>query len=218
MDLVVLIDRPGFAVTGCSRLLKRAEAAVIDNAAALLDRVEAHDRSRRDQALVAQEAARERGHAQGVAAAQALWSARLAAAEAARFVAMDRLAPTLASIVVDAAEVVLTGASHEQLVGAALNAVSDRLRQVRWARLRVHPDELADAEAALGDWQVSVASARLVGLVTLVGDPSLRPGACLFETDLGTADASLTVQLAAIRKALEAAIVSLGDAPAESLP
>lgn len=209
MDLVVLIDRPGFTATGTSRLLKQADAVAVTEADDLLARAQARDRLMLEQTLTAYEDARTRGHRSGAADAEQEWAARLAAAHAARHITLHSLAPTLVEIVLDAVGAVLQGADRQQFVAAALAAVHGRLQQARWAKLRVHPAQVDTAHAALAD---SNAIGR--ALVTVVADPALDIDDCVFETDAGIADASLGVQLAAIRTAIEAAIASLGTGEA----
>jgi type III secretion protein L len=55
--------------------------------------------------------------------------------------------------------------------------------------------------------------------VTIVADRALARGSCLCETDIGSIDASLTVQLDALRMAVRRATAPTGDAdPQSELP
>ena len=45
--------------------------------------------------------------------------------------------------------------------------------------------------------------------VSVIADASVAPDACVFETDIGVADASLSVQLDAIRRVVESAVAQL---------
>ncbi len=206
MDLVVLIDLPDFTVASKSRLLKKAQAGAVTEAADLLVRARSRDELMLKQTLNGYEQARQRGRRQGTAQAQAEWSGRLAAAAAARQVALRDLAPAMVDMVVDATAVVLRSANRRQLMAGALQAMDGLLKQARWARLRVHPSQAEMARTALGEFDAKQCGA---GLVTVIADPTVQPEDCIFETDVGIADAGLGVQLAAIRSALEAAVASL---------
>lgn len=205
MDLVVLIDKPGCTVTARGRLLKQAEAGAVMQAADLLARARARDELLLEQSVAGYEEALQRGLAEGVAQAKAQWTGRLAAAAAARRLALNDLAPAMVEMVVDALALVLRNANRRQLMAAALQAVEGLLTQARWARLRVHPSQADTARDVLGEFDARHAGA---GLVTVLADPSLGPEDCIFETDAGIADAGLQVQLAAIRGALEGVVAA----------
>lgn len=206
MDLVVLIDKPDFTVTGTGRLLKKAQAGAIAQADELLEQARARDALLHRQALEACEQARRRGLQEGLAQAEAQWATRLAQAAVARRVALRDLAPALVEMVVDATAVVLRGANRRQLMASALQAVDGLLKQARWARLRVHPSQADAAHETLSEFDARHGAA---GIVTVVPDPSVQMTGCIFETDVGIADVGLDVQLATIRQALETAVTSL---------
>ncbi|MBA2723607.1 MAG: type III secretion system stator protein SctL [Methylibium sp.] len=205
MDLVVLIDLPELTVASKSRLLKKADAEHLTQAADVLERTRARDQLMLKQTLNGYEQARQRGRRQGLAQAEAEWAGRLAAAAAAKQLALRDLAPTMIDLVVDATALVLRNADRRQLMTAALQAVDGLLKQARWARLRVHPSQADAARETLGEFDARHSGAALI---TVVPDPSLKPEDCIFETDVGIADASLDVQLGAIRSALEKAVAS----------
>jgi len=207
MDLVVLIDRPDLTVVHPGRLLKRADAALVAQADELLGRLDARERQMQAQCRQAYENEMQRGRDAGEAQARQEWAERLAAVHAARHIALNDLAPTLVDIVSDAVSLVLRRADRQQLIAGALEAVNDMLRQARWAKLRLHPSQLAAARRSLDDMAQHTGTGR--EFVTLVGDASLDEDDCIFETDAGIADASLDVQLAAIRSAVESAVAHL---------
>ncbi len=206
MDLVVLTDLPAFAVSTTSRLLKQRDVAAVTEANALLRRAESRDKSLLDQTLAAHEESRQRGFAQGLEKATRELANRLAVAQAARHVALHDLTPTLVEIVADAVAVLVKNAPRRALLASALDTVSGMIRQARWARLRVHPTQVDEARAALAEARTDMAAADIV---SIVGDAMINPDGCIFETDVGIADASLDVQLAAVRTAVTSALASI---------
>jgi type III secretion protein L len=69
--------------------------------------------------------------------------------------------------------------------------------------LRVSPD---DAEAAR-EGLAGVAELQTLGTTVEVQvDASLAPGSCIFESDMGVVDASLSTQLDALRAAMARAV------------
>jgi len=209
MDLVVLTDAAACKVVATSRVLKHADAASVMEAAQLLVLARQREAATVAQARAAQQQAREQGLKDGREQARAEYAGRLAAAEAARHVGLRELSPVLVDIVADAVAVLLRQADRAALLGAAIEAVDGLLKQARWARLRVHPDQADAARAAL--------AAAAIPIATVLVDPTLGLDACSFETDVGIADASLQVQLDALRVAVQQAVDGLAGA-ARALP
>jgi type III secretion protein L len=118
----------------------------------------------------------------------------------------------LATIVLTAVERVITADSRPALYERALKNVQSLMRGASTLSLRLHPDDQPAAQEALQSLQAQEASA-----VELVPDANLPSGSCIFESELGVLDASLSVQLEGLRLALNraTAIVAM-DAAAQA--
>lgn len=208
MDLVVLIDSNDFVVASTSRLLKQRDVAALTDASQILKRAQARERLLFDQTLIAFEQSRQRGWRKGMAQAQAEMAQRLAQAQAARQVALHDLTPLLAEIVADAVELLVKAAPRRALIASALATVGGLLRQARWAHLRVHPSQADEARVALAEARAAFIGAEIVSVIS---DASVEVDGCVFETAAGIADASLSVQLAAIRVAVEQAVTAIAS-------
>jgi type III secretion protein L len=75
----------------------------------------------------------------------------------------------------------------------------------------VHPTDLAAATAAFNEAALGWREAGLAVRLQVRADATLAPGACVCDTDLGAVDASLPLQLAAMRDALSRAMQSVTD-------
>ncbi len=145
----------------------------------------------------ARRAGHEAGRQEGLAEVTALL-ARARAAEGARAAGADaelrRLAVRIAEKIL-ARELALSADAVVDVVRAALAAAAQR----RELAIRVHPDDVP---------AVAAARARLGAALTERAELSVRPdpmvgrGGCLIDTEVGTIDARLDVQLAAIERAL----------------
>lgn len=82
----------------------------------------------------------------------------------------------------------------ESMLGL-LGAAFDKLKRQEISRLRVHPSHKAPLERAL-------AASAGIPSVEVAGDPSLEPGAAIFETARGDLDASVSTQLEEIGRGL----------------
>lgn len=143
-----------------------------------------------------------RGYEDGRRDAAAEWHGRFAELQARHDALLDGVEDRVAGIVALAVERIVRSESREAAFARALQGVREALREAGGARLRVHPSEAAEAEAALMAYAGQQAEDSRVQVEP---DPALAPGACVFESPLGRLDASLDVQLAGMRAALQRA-------------
>jgi type III secretion system HrpE/YscL family protein len=156
----------------------------------------------REQAELEAQAERTRGYEEGGAEAAADWYERFAELQARHDSLLDGNEDRLAGIVALAVERIVRSESREAAFSRALQGVREALREAGSAQMLVHPDEAAAAEAALAaDRGADSEGPR----VQVQADAALPPGACIFESPLGRLDASLDVQLAGMRAALQRA-------------
>lgn len=178
---------------------ERAEALVADAQA------QAHDLMERAQREA--DAARSRGLLEGRAQALEAWHAEAAAhrCEAARRHADQR--ERLASMVVQAVQSLLDQAPAEAFFDTAVAALDGLAEQSRALVLRVHPDDEAAARASISRRGERWPDGTVVKLVT---DARLQPRDCVCESPRGFVDASLSMHLAALRRAAVAALGAQG--------
>jgi type III secretion protein L len=156
------------------------------------------------QAKIAFENEKRRGWQEGWDEAQASLAGELAEAAAARQIALHSLAPDLVDLVLEAAAKVVKNVERRHLYAQALESMHGLLYQARWARLRVAPSQLDEARAALDQ-----AGQGMVAIVSLVADPLLGETDCVFESDRGVCNASLSAQLYALEGALARAVQTI---------
>jgi len=170
----------------------------------------------RERAADEAEAESSRGYEDGQRDAAAEWHERFAELQERHDALLDGVEDRVAGIVALAVERIVRAESREAAFARALQGVREALREAGNARLLVHPGEAAAAEAALA----SDAGLHADGpRVQVEADPALAPGACIFESPLGRLDASLDVQLAGMRAALQRATrMALAEAAEASAP
>jgi type III secretion protein L len=203
MGVVVLIDRPGYRLAADRKVLKSSEAAVIEQTA----RAYVLARERIDAALsdldnVCARATRD-AYQQGLAKAQEEAAKRWTCAEVERLTLLKSMKPMLADVLVDAVGLLAKDIDREAFIARALDVLSASLREVSWARIRVHPSALQSAREALAEFDRDTGLGKLA---QVVADESLHEEGCVLESDVGTIDASLDVQLRTIRTALAEAL------------
>ncbi len=157
----------------------------------------------------AERAARERGLAKGMKAAEEAYQAKLARLEALsaslqeeRATFFDRVEPELVRLAVTIAEKII-GRELElrpELVVEMVQEAMKRVRERERLRVSVNPRDLEQIRAAREDLLRAVDGVRKLDLIE---DRRVDSGGCLIESENGTLDARISTQLAEIGRALE---------------
>jgi type III secretion protein L len=180
-------------------------AVAHDEAAALVAQAATKAQALRDAAQREFDSGHERGFEAGRRAALADWYRHTAQSLAQRHDMQRSLAPRVAELVVAAVEKIVAVEEPAALLARAAQAVDRIVDGGSYLRVSVHPDQQRAAEREFGrvveHWREL---GRAVPL-TVSADRALAPGDCLCETDIGSIDASLAVQLDAIRAAVTGA-------------
>jgi type III secretion protein L len=147
----------------------------------------------------------ERGYADGQKQAVEQWHQHHAQLLRAQDKVMSAPEQKLGEIVVMAVQRIIHVEPPDALWRRALQTVQELLQRRGTVTLRVAADDAAHARAAVAGWPTGEPSNGLS--VEVRADPTLERGACVFESELGTLDASLDIQLAGMRSALARAVI-----------
>lgn len=203
MGLVFLIDRPGYRVATDRKVLKRDEVAVIEEITRAFVRAQGEINSALANVEKACAKATDDAYRKGMARAEAEAAKRWTLAEVQRLALLKSMQPALSEIIADAVALLAKDVDRRAFLAKALDALQGPLRSLTWARMRVHPDRVRVAEEALAQFDAQTGLGRLARVIP---DAALERDACLLESELGTLDASLGTQLAAIRAAITEAM------------
>ena len=192
-----------------SRVLKgRYQGSVIPapvynaavQACALLDDAKQRAQELVDSTAAAREEARARGFEQGRQEGLAQASDILVRARVEQQTRVDNAEKDLRRLAVSIAEKILSR-ELAQNADAIVDVVKAALVGVRARRelvLRVHPKDLPIVQQR--ETELGQALLR-PGVLTVRGDEAVAPGGCMIDTEVGTIDARLSFQLAAIERA-----------------
>lgn len=203
MGLVFLIDRPGYRLATDRKVLKRNEAVVIEEITRAYVRAQGEINSALANLDKACAKATDDAYRKGLAKAEQEAAQKWTLAEVEHLVLLKSMQPALAEVIVDAVSLLAQDIDRQAFLARAIEVLQGSLRTVNSARLRVHPELVPMAEAALGEFEVRTGLGRLARVVS---DETLARDACLLESDSGTVDASLDTQLQAIRNAVTEAV------------
>jgi type III secretion protein L len=203
LTLPVMVDVHKLAgATG--PVVKRADFAVLVEAQEVVAAARRHGEAIKAQMQRQVEAARVAGYEAGVEQGRADFAASVAATVADMEASFSRLELRIVNTVMGGLQQVLgrldQRAVMEQLVRRVLNEARDR----KQLRLRVSSAQYDDVNQWLG---TVIKDYPDIDFIDVVKDPRAVVGTCVLESEFGAIDASLDVQLAAVRRGLLNAFV-----------
>ncbi|WP_275761313.1 type III secretion system stator protein SctL [Ralstonia pseudosolanacearum] len=139
------------------------------------------------------------GYAEGQRKALAEFHAAMLARAYSEVESTRRVEARLQTAVMQAVERIVLESDRQALFARVASTLGGVLQSQARLTLRVCPAELDAARAAFAR---AVEGGLLNASVEVLADDSTKPGDCRCEWDHGVADASLSVQLAALRKAI----------------
>jgi flagellar biosynthesis/type III secretory pathway protein FliH len=199
MGLVVLTQRHDWRLASESKILDQGEVKVVEKAADLMRSAEDYATRVLRTALKVYDLRADQGFEAGVKRAEAAAGERLAALEAARASLFEQLRPSMTDLLLDAMARLATGVPRDRLYASAVEAIEEAWSHARWARMHVHPQDVAAAQQAL---LAMTTQGNAALSITVVADEAVAPAGCRFESDLGFAEAGLQVQMDALCRAL----------------
>lgn len=155
------------------------------------------------------------GYAEGQRKALAEFHASMIARTYSEADATRRVEARLQTAVMQAVERVVLESDRQALFARVASTLGGVLQSQARLTLRVCPAELDAARAAFAR---AVEGGLLNATVEVLADDSTKPGDCRCEWDHGVADASLSVQLAALRRALAPNAPAHAEAASQAQP
>lgn len=210
MGLVFLIDRPGYRLATDRKVLKRGEAALIEEISQAYVRAQGQIKAALGNLEKVCARAADEAYRKGMAKAEQEAARRWTLAELERMALLKSMLPTVSEIFAETITLLAKEIDREAFIARALESLQGSLRDASWARLRVHPDAVRAAEDALNELNRHSGVGKVA---RVVADESLAADGCVLESDLGTVDASLDTQLQAIRNAIGDAVRLTFGAP-----
>jgi type III secretion protein L len=203
LTLPVMVDVNKLAgATG--PVVKRADFAAMVDAQEIVTAARRHAEALKARMQEQVEAARVTGYEAGIQQGRADFAASVVTTVAEMEAAFNRLELRIVNTVMGGLQQVLgrleQRAVMEQLVRRVLNEARDR----KQLKLRVSSTQYDDVNQWLG---TVIKDYPDIDFIDVVKDPRAGVGTCVLESEFGAIDASLDVQLAAVRRGLTSAFV-----------
>lgn len=185
-----------------ARVIRAADYAAWVEGEAYVKAARAHAAEIEEAARAAYEAEKARGYADGREEAALQAAEDMLDAITRKINYFEDIETQMTGLVMQATEKLLGELDSDELVRRVVHNALKVMRNQKQVTIRVAPDLVETLQRQLNDILADYAG---ISFVDVAADPRLRRGGCILESELGIVDASLDVQLQALRRALEKA-------------
>jgi type III secretion protein L len=199
----VLIDK-GKLASAASPVVKKEEFSALLEARDIIAQAHRYGETLKAEMHEQVEAARRAGYEAGMKEARTDFSATVVSTVAEMETAFARLELRIVNTVMGALQQILGRIDDRTLMEQLVRRVLSQSRQGKELRLRVAAAQFDEVNRWLSD---VIKEFPDVEFVDVFKDASAAPGTCVLESEFGAIDASLDVQLAAVRRGLVSAFI-----------
>lgn len=203
LSMTVAIDKRKLAAATAA-VVKGEEFSALITAQEIVMAAQRHAETIKAEMHDQVEAARREGYEAGSQEARTEFSATVVETVAEMELAFLRLEPRIVNTVMSALQQILGQIDERGLMEQLIRRVLGEARHRKQLRLRVAALQFD----AINQWLAGVLREFPdVEFIDLLKDPAAAPGTCILESEFGAIDASLDVQLAAVRRGLMSAFI-----------
>ncbi len=200
MDNTFCLKKQHILVSPQTHILKAQEHVLLLQANEILQAAEEEALRIKKEAQEAFEAEKARGYEEGLDEGRMEMAERTFEAIANGIDFIENLEKTTVEIIMKSLQRVLDEIPPEDTIMRIVRRALAYVRGQKSVIIRVCPQELSHVQSEMASM-----GSELFGVDTIriMPDKMLGPGACILESDLGIIDASLSVQIAALRRVFE---------------
>jgi type III secretion protein L len=199
----ILIDKGKLASAG-TPVVKKEEFAALLEARDIVGRAHRYGEALKAELHEEVEAARRAGYEAGMKQARTDFSAAVVSTVVEMETAFARLELRIVNTVMGALQQILGRIEDRTLMEQLVRRVLSQSRQGKQLRLRVAAAQFDEVNQWLSE---VIKEFPDVEFVDVMKDAAAAPGTCVLESEFGAIDASLDVQLAAVRRGLVSAFI-----------
>ena len=199
MGSVLFIKKEGFQVPHGRKILKAGEYQDYLAAEKVMEKARAEAERILKEAKGEYESEKEKGYRAGLTEGKINISQQM-------MDTVNRTVDYLASVEEKVIDIVMTALrkiigemDDRELIRKVVSNALSVVRDQKEVTLRVSPKEV---ETVKKDLNTIIADFPAIGFIDVVGDQRMNPGGCILETEIGDVDASVDVQLEAIKRSL----------------
>ena len=200
MDPMFLINRENITLPPGKKIVKAHEAATLVAAENLLSQAQQEAGKIIAHARATYEAQEQKGYEDGLEKGKSELVEKIMDTTLATVDYLNSIEKTVADLVIKGIEKIIGQMDEEELVYKMVKSGIAVARNERKVVVKVSSQDLGIVQSRLDDMLSNYAG---IGVLDVVEDRRMKKGDCIIESELGIVDASLTTQLAAIKRAVE---------------
>lgn len=199
MSQFTLIKNKNFEIQPQSRVLKAADYTMVLQAKQIVAQAEAAAQKILNDAKAVYESEKERGYQNGCEEGKAAQAEKMMDAMIESVHYFSEVETRLVDIVMLATKKILSSFDDVELTKGIVKQALEKVRNESKITLRVCPQH---ADAVRMQLKEITANYTNIGFIDVVSDNHIPEGACKVETEMGSVDTSVDLQLEALRTAL----------------
>ena len=199
MSCFTLVKNEHFEIKSQSRVLKADDYAVILKAEELVEQVRIEAQKIIDDAKAVYESEKARGYQDGSKEGKAAQAEKMMDAMIESVNYFSEVETKLVGIVMSATQKILSGYDDIELTKGIVKQALDKVRNESKITLRVCPQHADEIRRQLKDITANYSN---IGFIDVVPDSRIPEAACRVETEMGSVDTNLDLQLQALQTAL----------------
>lgn len=199
MSSFILIKNENFEIRSQSRVLKAEDYATVLQAGQLVAQAEKEAQKIIDNAKAVYESEKIRGYQDGSEEGKAGQTEKMVSATIESVHYFSEVENKLVNIVMLATKKILSNFDEVELTKGIIKQALDKVRNESKITLRVSPEHADTVRAQLKEITANYAN---IGFIDVVADSHIPQTTCKVETEMGSVDTSIDLQLQALRTAL----------------
>ena len=199
MSSFTLVKDENFEIRSQSRVLKADDYAVILQTEQLIEQTQKEAQKIIEDAKAIYESEKARGYEDGSKEGKAAQAEKMMSAIIESVHYFSEVENKLVNIVMSATKKILSGFDDIELTKGIVGQALDKVRNESKITLRVFPEH---ADAVRSQLKEITANYSNIGFIDVVPDSRIPEAACKVETEMGSVDTSVDLQLNALQTAL----------------
>lgn len=197
---MLIVNKNGFQPLPEQKVIKAEEYAAYVTAQELIARAQAEADALKQHSLEAYEAEKRRGYEEGLLEGKEQMAMQMLDSISGAVDYLASVEEKIIEVVMKAMKRILGEMDEGELISRIVKNGLEVARNQKQVTVRVAPSQVDSVRDRLKDILLHFPS---INFIDVAPDARLEVGGCIMETEMGFVDASIDVQLAAIRKSLE---------------
>ncbi|MCL6270556.1 HrpE/YscL family type III secretion apparatus protein [Sansalvadorimonas sp. 2012CJ34-2] len=194
---IIMIKKQDFSLAPGQKVINAADYTVIEKSTKLVDQAREQARQIEEEAKKAYQQEKERGYQDGLMQSRLEQSEQMLKMVDRSISYLADVEASLADILMTAVNKIIEGYDDRALTVGLIKSGLQHVRNERQVTVRVPPSHYSYVKEQVAD---ILSGYKGVGILNPVSDPRLKAGSCILESKIGVVDASIDIQMEALKK------------------